>query len=73
LLGGSRLRVSMMDTHTPENVKPLLSPRQSRGITCFIYGPLHASSIPIFLAKYDRLEAVELNLVKNCKFRALEK
>ena len=35
LLGGSRLRVSMMDTHTPENVKPL-SPRQSRGITCFI-------------------------------------
>jgi len=27
----------MMDTHTPENVKPLLSPRQSRGITCFIY------------------------------------
>jgi hypothetical protein len=27
----------MMDTHTPEKVKLLLSPRQSRGITCFIY------------------------------------
>ena len=24
-----------MDIHTPENVKPLLSPRQSRGITFF--------------------------------------
>jgi ribosomal protein S18 acetylase RimI-like enzyme len=26
-----------MGIHTPENVKLLLSPRQSRGITCFIY------------------------------------
>lgn len=27
-----------MDTHTYENVKLLLSPRQSRGITYWIYG-----------------------------------
>jgi hypothetical protein len=37
LLGGSRLRVSAMDIHTYVKVKLLLSPRQSRGFTCFNY------------------------------------
>jgi len=40
LLGGSRLEVSAMDTHTYANVKLLLSPRQSRGITYWIYGAI---------------------------------
>ncbi len=35
--------------------------------------PLHSSNITIFMAKTDRLEVVELNLVMDYKFRILEK
>jgi len=52
LLGGSRLVVSAMDTHTDANVKLLLSPRQSRGITYWIYKEIY---IFVALTNFDLL------------------
>ena len=43
-----------MGTHTPENVKPLKSPRQSRGITVF-------NNVPRFLHTLGRPHAVAIH------------